>query len=106
MIHVLASVLIIALVLLQQGKGADLGASFGAGASQSVFGSQGAGSFLSRVTAYAVAVFFATSLGLTYYTHKQTAQTGIVDQYMDASAAVPVDEEVPVGKPNSDVPRS
>lgn len=63
-VHVLVAVGVIVLVLLQQGKGAEAGASFGGGASQTVFGSQGSGNFLTRVTAVLVTLFFITSLTL------------------------------------------
>jgi preprotein translocase subunit SecG len=66
LIHVFATVFIVALVLIQQGKGAVVGAAFGSGASQTVFGSRGSGSFLFRLTASLVAVFFVTSLALNY----------------------------------------
>ena len=61
-IHALAAVAIIALILIQHGKGADMGASFGSGASQTVLGVQGGGNMLTRSTAILVAVFFLTSL--------------------------------------------
>ncbi|WGL16266.1 preprotein translocase subunit SecG [Microbulbifer bruguierae] len=63
-VHILAALSIIGLILLQQGKGAEAGASFGAGASQTVFGSQGSGNFFSRLTAIMATVFFVTSFGL------------------------------------------
>ena len=67
-LHVLAAILIIALVLLQQGKGADAGASFGGGgASQTVFGSQGGGGFFGKMTALFALIFFLTSFGLAFY---------------------------------------
>ncbi|WP_447745870.1 preprotein translocase subunit SecG [Pseudomonas nicosulfuronedens] len=66
-IHLLMALGLVVLVLLQQGKGADAGASFGAGASGTVFGSQGSATFLSRFTAVLAAVFFITSLGLAYF---------------------------------------
>lgn len=66
-VHVIAAIAIIALVLLQQGKGADAGAAFGSGASQTVFGSSGSGNFLTRSTTIAAVVFFATSLTLAIY---------------------------------------
>ena len=66
-IHVLAALTIAVLVLLQHGKGADMGAAFGSGSAGSLFGSAGAANFLSRSTAILAAIFFATSLGLTYY---------------------------------------
>ncbi|GAA5443980.1 hypothetical protein Misp06_02159 [Microbulbifer sp. NBRC 101763] len=65
-VHVLTALSIIGLILLQQGKGAEAGASFGAGASQTVFGSQGSGNFFSRLTAIFATVFFVTSLGLAF----------------------------------------
>jgi preprotein translocase subunit SecG len=64
--HVLVSVALVALVLLQQGKGAEMGASFGSGASQTVFGSQGAGSFLFKLTGLFALLFFISSLSLGY----------------------------------------
>jgi preprotein translocase subunit SecG len=63
-IHVVVALAIVGLIMLQQGKGAEMGASFGAGASQTVFGSVGSGNFFSRMTAILVAVFFATSFVL------------------------------------------
>jgi len=63
-VHVLLAVSVIALVLLQQGKGADMGASFGAGASQTVFGSSGSGNFMTRATAVLATFFFVTSFAL------------------------------------------
>jgi preprotein translocase subunit SecG len=72
-IHVLLGLGIIGLILIQQGKGADAGASFGSGASGSVFGSQGAGSFLTRTTATLATLFFITSLGLAVLNGRQGA---------------------------------
>jgi len=66
-LHVLAAIAVVVLVLLQHGKGADMGAAFGSGSAGSLFGSAGASSFLSRSTAFLAAVFFATSLTLTYF---------------------------------------
>jgi preprotein translocase subunit SecG len=66
-LHILAAVGIVVLVLLQHGKGADMGAAFGSGSAGSLFGSAGASNFLSRMTAVLASVFFATSLGLTYF---------------------------------------
>lgn len=63
-VHVLVSLGLIGLVLLQQGKGAEAGASFGGGASQTVFGSQGSGNFLTKSTKYLAIIFFATSISL------------------------------------------
>lgn len=71
-LHLLAALSIIGLVLVQHGKGADMGASFGSGASTTVFGSQGSANFLSRTTAVIVAVFFVTSIGLAYYAKEKS----------------------------------
>jgi preprotein translocase subunit SecG len=65
-IHVIAALGVIGLVLLQHGKGADMGAAFGSGASGSLFGVSGSSNFMSRATAIFVAIFFATSLTLAY----------------------------------------
>ena len=65
--HVLVAAALIGFVLLQHGKGADMGAAFGSGASGSLFGAAGSANFLSRTTAILATVFFLTSLGLTYY---------------------------------------
>ena len=66
-VHVIVAIVIIGLVLLQQGKGADAGASFGAGASQTVFGASGSGNFLVRATTVAATLFFVTSLLLAVF---------------------------------------
>lgn len=77
-VHVIAAIAIVGLVLLQQGKGADAGAAFGSGASQTVFGSSGSGNFLTRSTSIAATVFFITSLTLAIFA-KQNTSAGIVD---------------------------
>jgi len=66
-LHVLVALAIVVLVLVQHGKGADMGAAFGTGSAGSLFGSSGAANFLSRSTAVCATVFFLTSLGLTYF---------------------------------------
>ena len=63
-VHVLVSLGLIGLIMIQQGKGAEAGASFGGGASQTVFGSQGSGNFLTKTTKYLAVIFFATSISL------------------------------------------
>ncbi|MFP4137517.1 MAG: preprotein translocase subunit SecG [Halomonas sp.] len=67
MIHVAIAIALVVLILLQQGKGAEAGAAFGGGASQTVFGSRGSGGFLSKATALLAAAFFATSLALAWF---------------------------------------
>jgi len=68
-IHVLAAISIISLVLMQHGKGADVGAAFGSGSSNTMFGSQGAMPFLMKLTAALALLFFVTSIGLSYMTN-------------------------------------
>lgn len=75
-IHVLTAIVITGLVLIQHGKGADMGASFGSGASQTMFGSTGSGNFLTKTTTLMTVVFFATSLGLAIDA-KQRASMGV-----------------------------
>ncbi len=77
-IHVLAAVAVIGLVLLQHGKGADMGAAFGSGASGSLFGVTGSSNFLSRATAVSVTVFFATSLMLAYFAGNHTDSGSVI----------------------------
>ncbi|MBL4851770.1 MAG: preprotein translocase subunit SecG [Gammaproteobacteria bacterium] len=79
-IHVMVAIALVALVLLQHGKGADAGAAFGSGASQTVFGSQGSGSFLTRATAILATVFFVTSLILAYLSVGQATSSNSVTQ--------------------------
>jgi preprotein translocase subunit SecG len=83
-LHVGTALAIIGLVLLQHGKGADMGAAFGSGASGSVFGATGSANFLSRTTAVLAAVFFLTSLGLAHLATKRPTDGGTV---MDAVPA-------------------
>ncbi len=71
-VHILIAIALVVLVLVQQGKGADIGAAFGSGASQTVFGSRGAGSFLTHITAVLAAGFFITSLSLAYISGNRT----------------------------------
>ena len=70
-VHVLVAFLVIGLVLIQHGKGADIGAAFGSGASNTVFGSQGTGGFLFKLTGGLALTFFATSLMLSYLVSTQ-----------------------------------
>ena len=84
--HIGVGLLIIGLVLLQRGKGADAGAGFGAGASGTVFGARGAASFLSRATAVLATAFFATSLALAYLAGEQQAPSSLMEQGMEMPA--------------------
>jgi preprotein translocase subunit SecG len=102
-LHILAAIGIVVLVLLQHGKGADMGAAFGSGSAGSLFGSAGAANFLSRTTAVLAAVFFATSLGLTYFSaapHK----SGGVTQSIEAPAAPKADAKPAAPAPSAPAP--
>ena len=96
--HILAALAIVALVLLQQGKGADAGAAFGAGGSGTVFGARGAASFLTRATAVLALVFFLTSLGLAWLSSQQVERRSVVER-----TEVPVEPDRSPGQP-ADVP--
>jgi preprotein translocase subunit SecG len=100
-IHILSAVAIIGLVLIQHGKGADMGASFGSGASQTIFGSAGSGNVLTRSTTWLAVVFFLTSLGLAVVA-RDRADAGVELEALlanpDAAAAV-----IPAA-PATDVP--
>ncbi len=90
--HTLIALLIIILVLLQRGKGADAGAAFGAGASGTVFGSQGSASFFSRATAVLATAFFASSLTLAYMSSQRaTVPTSLLEE------AAPLEQPIEVG---------
>jgi len=80
-IHTLIAVLVIVLVLMQRGKGADVGAAFGSGSSGTVFGARGSASFFSRATAVLATLFFVSSLGLAYLSSQQTTAP---DSLLDA----------------------
>ena len=96
-VHVLLAASIIGLVLLQRGKGADAGAGFGAGASGTVFGARGSGSFLSRTTAIMATLFFLTSLGLSYlFSQGGTAPTSVVDRVQTQLPAPAETKQQPV----------
>jgi preprotein translocase subunit SecG len=97
-LHVLVALAIIFLVLLQHGKGADMGAAFGSGSSGSLFGATGSANFLSRTTAALAAMFFLTSLGLAYIaTHKPQTGGSVMQGVTAPPAAAP--------KPADDVPK-
>lgn len=90
--HTLVALLIIVLVLLQRGKGADAGAAFGAGASGTVFGSRGSGSFFSRATAVLATVFFATSLTLAWFSSQSTEGPASL---LESAPAVEIEDTTP-----------
>ncbi len=91
-VHILLGVAIIGLVLLQHGKGADMGAAFGGGSSGSLFGATGSANFLSRTTAVLATVFFITSLGLSYLaTNRAQEPTSVMERVLN-QPATPVEQ--------------
>jgi preprotein translocase subunit SecG len=94
-LHLLVAVAICGFVLLQHGKGADMGAAFGSGSSGSLFGAAGSANFLSRTTAILAAVFFASSLGLTWFASHQTGPSGVMQQGVMEKMA-PKTSDIPV----------
>jgi preprotein translocase subunit SecG len=107
-IHMILALALIGLVLLQHGRGADAGAAFGSGASATVFGARGSGSFLSRLTTLLAIAFFANSLGLAYLSaNQQELGTGLMDR-METEAAVPevAPEEAPPLIAPADMPEA
>ncbi|MDQ2995310.1 MAG: preprotein translocase subunit SecG [Pseudomonadota bacterium] len=93
--HVLLAIVLIVLVLLQHGKGADMGAAFGSGSAGSLFGASGSANFLSRATSVVAAMFFATSMSLTYLSANQTKDTSIMSimDQIEETEAVSIDLE-------------
>lgn len=87
-VQIVSSFTIIVLVLLQQGKGADMGSAFGSGSAGSLFGATGAANFLSRATKWAAVVFFLTTMGLAYLGNlgNSTQSTGIMEGFQPGSA--------------------
>lgn len=79
-VHVVTAAVLIGLVLIQHGKGADMGAAFGSGSAGSLFGSSGSANFLSRSTAVAATIFFITSLTLTYFGSRPGKEQGVMDR--------------------------
>jgi len=96
LLHVGVAIAICGFVLLQHGKGADMGAAFGSGSSGSLFGASGSANFLSHTTAILAAVFFVTSIGLTWYATSHTSRGGVMERSV-------LDKAVPATKA-SDVP--
>ena len=87
-VHVLLALMIIGLVLLQRGKGAEAGAGFGSGASGTVFGARGTSTLFSKLTAVFAALFFVTSLTLAYWAHARAAEpTSVLERAAQAAAA-------------------
>ncbi|MCG8393095.1 MAG: preprotein translocase subunit SecG [Pseudomonadales bacterium] len=98
-VHVLAALGLIGLVLIQHGKGADAGASFGGGGSQTVFGSAGSANFLTRATAVLAVVFFITSMGLAWMARQEAAG---LDNYLPELETIEEEVDVPAPADSAD----
>jgi preprotein translocase subunit SecG len=92
-VHVLVALGIIGLVLLQHGKGADMGSGFGGGASTSLFGATGSANFLSRATAVLATLFFALSLALAYIASNQPRESGSIMDRVQQQQPAPAKAE-------------
>tara|TARA_R110002072_G_scaffold133803_4_gene274341 strand:+ start:21718 stop:22113 length:396 start_codon:yes stop_codon:yes gene_type:complete len=103
-VHVLVSLGLIGLIMIQHGKGAEAGASFGGGASQTVFGSQGSGSFLTKTTKYLAIIFFATSISLAVIAKQRSEVSSqellptasLLEEMKKSETAVQSDAEIKV----------
>ena len=93
-IHVVVSLGVIGLVLVQHGKGADAGAAFGGNSSGSVFGAQGSGNFVTRLTAICVTIFFCTSIGLAFIASNKNASKAAVQIQENSSQSVETNEQL------------
>lgn len=108
-VYLIVAVALVGLILIQQGKGADMGASFGAGASATLFGSSGSGNFLTKTTTFLATAFFAISIflgGMTANSVKQEDEWNnlaapVVEEVQEAA---PADADVPVSNQGSDIP--
>jgi preprotein translocase subunit SecG len=99
-VQLLSALGVIGLVLLQHGKGADMGAAFGSGASGSLFGATGSANFLSRTTAILAAVFFVTTLALTYLgSYKPQASAGVLGGAAPVAASAATSASAPASAP-------
>ena len=104
-IHVIVSIALIMIILLQTGKGADMGAAFGGGSSQTLFGSTGSSTFLSKATTVAAIVFMITSLGLAYISGNSTKSSIMMNEKapIEQQAAPAAPEESP--QPKAEMPQ-
>jgi preprotein translocase subunit SecG len=98
-VHVIVAATLVGFVLLQHGKGADMGAAFGSGSSGSLFGAAGSANFLSRTTAVLATVFFLTSLALTYLAANRTAPKDLMLQGTTQKAAEPASKSSEIPQP-------
>ena len=114
LVHVVIALGVCGLVLLQHGKGADMGAAFGSGTSGSLFGASGSANFLSRTTGILAALFFLTSMGLTWFSMQAPQVSSVMDSHQavepapavpPAGTVVPVPEPAPSGSKTGDIPK-
>ena len=104
--HVIIAILIVALILIQKGKGADMGSAFGAGASGTIFGSKGSANFLSRATAILATLFFITSLTLAYLNKGTVKVESVLDRVQSDKIIIDESENqelsplIPIDTPN------
>ncbi len=101
-VHIILCVSLILLILIQQGKGLDAGAAFGSGASSTVFGSQGSGSFLTRATAILATLFFVICLALAYYSIQRIEPKSALETAPVTQA--PMNSDLPPVENGSDLP--
>ncbi|QTA78630.1 Protein-export membrane protein [Desulfonema limicola] len=99
-LHIVVCIALIMIVLLQTGKGADMGAAFGGGSSQTLFGSTGASTFLTKATTVAAVIFMLTSLGLAYVSSHKMSTSIMTDIETEAPKEKPVETETPAGTPD------
>jgi len=108
-LHILIGCAVIGFVLIQHGKGADMGAAFGSGASGSLFGSAGSANFLSRTTAVLATLFFVSSLTLSYLASRPHTQVSgsLMDKVPAVTASAPAAASAPVAAsaPGQDIPK-
>lgn len=103
-VHILIAAVLIGLILIQRGKGAEVGAAFGSGASNTVFGSRGSASFLTRATAVLATLFFITSLSLAFSVSQKKEMTSVTDLVAPTVSAPPAAPAVQPGSPPAGSP--
>src|SRR5574337_1953374 len=96
-VHLLIAVVLIVIVLLQSGKGADIGAAFGGGSSQTLFGGRGAATFLSKLTLAAAVLFMVSSLSLTIVAERRGSSSVITEERLRQTAPAPAPASPPAG---------
>ena len=104
-VHVITAATLLGLVLVQHGKGADMGAAFGTGSAGGLFGSSGSANFLSRSTAVAATIFFITSMSLTYLQSNPEQQQGVMDKVNPAAVQQAPTEDVVDESKSREIPK-